>query len=285
MRRVAIPPPAPSLATPLAEAERRRVREFYAIPANRTLPFDGEFRAYKRQDVRAALLEAFNGKCAYCESVLEATQPLAVEHYRPKGETIIGGRRTPPGYPWLASTWENLLPSCTDCNSPRKQDFPAGMPVTAGKANQFPLPTERRRATAEGEERRERPLLLHPYFDDPDAHLEYVWGTGGLMDGEIRPRRNGSRPSRRGRTSIEVYALQRLGLVKRRAAHLQLLLAHLERMAEILEDIRQRPGQQRLVNRFQRAVNDVELFVGEDKPYSAMCIQVVAAYHDRLLPP
>ena len=285
MRRVAIPPPAPSLAKRPAEAERRRLREFYAIPANGKLPFDGEFRAYKRQDVRAALLKAFNGKCAYCESRIRATQPLAVEHYRPKGETIIGGQRTPPGYWWLASTWENLLPSCTDCNSPRKQDFPAGLPVTAGKANQFPLPTERRRATAEGEERRERSLLLHPYFDDPDAHLEYVWGTGGLMDGEVRPRRNGSRPSRRGKTSIEVYALQRLGLVEERRERLRLLLAHLEGLVEIGEDIRQRPGEQRLVNRFRRAVDQVAMFIGEDKPYSAMCMQVVATYHDRLLPP
>ena len=85
-----------------------------------------QIAAYKADDVKATLEQAFRGKCAYCESAYSAAQPMAVEHYRPKGEVVIAGKRTPPGYYWLASAWDNLLPSCTDCNSPRRQVLPDG---------------------------------------------------------------------------------------------------------------------------------------------------------------
>ena len=61
-----------------------------------------------------------------------------------------------------------------------------------GQGNAFPLPTEKRRGHRPGEERQERPLLLHPYFDEPKDHLEFVWDVGPVEDGHIRPRRNGS---------------------------------------------------------------------------------------------
>ena len=43
-----------------------------------------------------------------------------MEHYRPKAR-VSTEQGDKPGYYWLAARWENLLPSCTDCNSPRKQ--------------------------------------------------------------------------------------------------------------------------------------------------------------------
>src|SRR4051794_32743307 len=75
------------------------------------------YRVYRADEIKQALNEAFGFKCAYCESFYEATAPVDVEHYRPKGEIVTStGRTLRPGYYWLAAEWGNLLPSCIDCN-------------------------------------------------------------------------------------------------------------------------------------------------------------------------
>ena len=282
MRHVAIPQAPASLSSAAAQRERAKLVAFYADPANESVRYPGTFNAYRHQQVRQALKAAFGGRCAYCESFYDATQPTAVEHFRPKGEVTIAGQRTPPGYWWLASSWLNLLPSCTDCNSPRKQDFPAGLPLTAGKANAFPLPTEKRRARRDGEEKNERPLLLHPYFDDPEEHLEFVWGTGTVDDGQIRPRRIRGRESVRGRTTIEVCALQRLGLVTNRRRHLVKLIALLEVVAQRKAEAEKAPGDPDARKAFEDAVVAVRETFTDDDEYVAMTHQVVKAYFVRL---
>ena len=199
----------------------------------------------------------------------------------------IDGKRKPPGYWWLASSWENLLPSCTDCNSPRRQDFPGGMPATAGKANAFPLPTEKRRGHRPGEERQERPLLLHPYFDEPKDHLEFVWDIGPVEDGHIRPRRNGSgRESVRGRATIDVCALQRLRLVQARQRRLVTLIAFLEIVIERKAEVDRAPANQAASKRFEQSVLDVQrIFKDSDPQYLAMTEQVIEAYFHRIFGP
>ncbi|MET9314449.1 hypothetical protein ABZX12_21785 [Kribbella sp. NPDC003505] len=282
MRRMPIPQPPASLSSAAAQRERTRLATFYADPANESARYPGTFNAYRHEQVRQALKAAFGGRCAYCETFYDATQPTAVEHFRPKGEVTIAGQRTPPGYWWLASKWENLLPSCTDCNSPRKQDFPAGLPATAGKANAFPLPTEKRRAHHDGEEKNERPLLLHPYFDDPEEHLEFVWGTGTVDDGQIRPRQVHGRESVRGRTTIEVCALQRLGLVANRRRHLIKLIAFLEVVAQRKAEAAKAPGDPDARKAFEDAVVAVRETFTDDDEYVAMTHQVIKAYFARL---
>lgn len=280
MRRVPRPQVPAGLTSARAQAERQAVADFYAH-------WDGQakydrYAAYKAPDVRAALEQAFGGKCAYCETYYGASQPVAIEHYRPKGEVTIDGRRTPPGYYWLASEWTNLLPSCTDCNSPRRQDLPTGT-RTAGKANAFPLASERTRASTPGAESKERRLLLHPYLDHPEKHLDFVWGTGTVDDGWVRPGRSPSgRPSAKGRATIEVCALQRRGLVAARRDRMLDLVAHLESVVEAHENIARHPGDPELVRQYERRLVDVSRFVADDAPYSAMARQIVAAYHHRL---
>jgi uncharacterized protein (TIGR02646 family) len=284
MRWVLIPPAPAILSGKAATRERAAAIEFYAVEANRTSKFPGDYKAYKHRDVRQALLKAFDGKCAYCDSPIKATQPVAIEHYRPKGEVTISGRRTPPGYYWLASTWENLLPSCTDCNSPRAQDFPSGLPRTAGKANAFPVVSERRRAHRPDEELKEGRLLLHPYLDEPDDYLEYVWDTDSLEDGEIRPQGPPRTKQRRmATTSIEVYALQRIGLIERRRDVLRLLLAHLQTIRDTMDDIAEHPNDTRFKQRFERQVRDLTNYTHDRAPYSAMCNQVVDEFGRREL--
>src|SRR5262245_40081226 len=91
---------------------------------------DVDERLYKRY--MQFLLKLFNGKCAYCETDIESNQPGDVEHFRPKGRVVDEefepirinhpkwGEMDHPGYFWLAYEWDNLFPSCIDCNRYRK---------------------------------------------------------------------------------------------------------------------------------------------------------------------
>ena len=51
------------------------------------------------------MLKLAHGKCAFCESLLEVTSFLEIEHYSAK--TI---------HPGLAFEWDNLFPICRFCN-------------------------------------------------------------------------------------------------------------------------------------------------------------------------
>lgn len=280
MQHVDPSPPPPSLTSAKAEAERAALLSFYATLGNEKLPYTNGFTAYKGEGVREQLTEVFHGKCAYCETFYKATQPADIEHFRPKGGvTIEGSKLQPPGYWWLASDWTNLLPSCSDCNRPRRQDFPAGVPKTAGKANRFPVGSERTRAAKPGQESKERRLLLHPYLDQPQEHLHFVTGTGTIRDGEIEPSRLPSgRASKMGETSIEVYALQRLGLIERRRTVLRELRGHLTRAQELKDAAARHPEDATFVANFRAAVADIATFTALDHEYAAMCRQVIAEF-------
>lgn len=201
---------------------------FYAKKTNRPKEFPGGFKAYKRADVKAATNEAFFFKCAYCETYYGASAPVDVEHFRPKAAVTINGRKSKPGYYWLAAHWDNLLASCIFCNRENKQTMPDGSVRTSGKGNNFPLGNEAQRATAPGDETRKRPLLLNPYRDDPDKHLVFD------KEGIIRARRAGNgHVSKKGQTSIDIYGLQRSGLVQDRARISTDLAARIERIEKL----------------------------------------------------
>ncbi|MGJ6980950.1 hypothetical protein ACSDQ9_10555 [Aestuariimicrobium soli] len=289
MIRLTCPPEPASLTSVTSQRERDALVSFYDDPDHAAASWTGTFKAYKGDDVRATLTSAFAAKCAYCESYYGATQPLDVEHFRPKGQVVrertVDGvlvrRMEAPGYWWLASTWTNLLPSCSDCNRPRSQELPQNQRATAGKANQFPVADEGRRASRPGEETDEPRLLLHPYLDDPARHLQFVEAPGSIRDGEVeaRPTRRGAKKlSPMGRASIEVYALQRQGLVAARAAQLTLVRSHLVTMSWILADIAERGLTAPLRERFTHELAELNAFCAPTAPYSAMCRQVVDAF-------
>lgn len=287
MRRVNIPPEPASLKSVKVELERAAVAAFYAIPANGNQSYNRSFSAYKAADIKKCLTQAFCAKCAYCESSFEATHPLEVEHFRPKSAVEIDGALRPPGYHWLASHWENLLPSCIDCNRRRSQTLAgSATPRTVGKGNKFPISgAECDRARVAGDEVHERPLLLHPYFDDPDEHLEYIWNVPPTSPelGEVHPRRRGAGTSRKGQASIEVYALQRIGLVRHRGERLTLLRAQLLHLDEVGEDLRADHENVALKARFVRVATEIrDNFLAPKSEYSAMCWQVVRARYPQL---
>lgn len=286
--RPAMPPPAPpSLNGDKALREQEAALKFYADPANRGRAFTKPgFHAYGSADVRDTLNQAFSFKCAYCESSYGPTQPVAIEHYRPKSRVTVAVRQPDgtvknvpkPGYYWLASQWENLLPSCTDCNSPRGQLVPgADKPRTLGKANQFPIASEAKRATRPGEEQHERRLLLHPYYDSPQEHLRFVNDPDSLTDGEVQPAPLGraGRPSPMGKESIEVYALQRRELINARKAMLTRVRLALMDVQDDLDDIAAHGLTEKRQERYQRHVAELKRFGDADQIYSGMCAQVI----------
>lgn len=170
---------------------------------------------YRHVSVLVALEELFHRKCAYCETPLSEVG-WEVDHFRPKG--AVAERSEHPGYYWLAYEWSNLYPSCESCNQRRRDhptwtDHEAG--ETAGKLTQFPLEDEAGRAlTPEANLGLERPVLLDPCADDPEAYLRYS------PHGEIEP----APDSPRTEATIDIFHLRRRRLRDRRKQHLDCIV-------------------------------------------------------------
>lgn len=133
------------------------------------------FRLFNHPTVKRQLLDDQHNKCAYCERMKNGDYG-AVEHFRPKGT-----------YYWLAYTWDNLLFSCSECNSSYKRDH-------------FPLLDETARNIAQQDISREEPALLNPYADDPADHLMYEQFI-------VKPRLVDGNEDVRGRATIDLFKL------------------------------------------------------------------------------
>lgn len=185
------------------------------------------FKRYKENDIVEALEQLFHGKCAYCESKYISTQKMDVEHYRPKGR--VNECPEHPGYWWLALEWDNLLPSCIDCNRRRGQKsaalladgtvIPFEETESMGKECAFPVFGLYRAQNSQDNFNQEIPLLINPCEHNPDDHLSWHISNQQMpillaksMQGQLDPR---------GVNSIEIMGLNRLGLVNERAAVLQ----------------------------------------------------------------
>ncbi len=90
--------------TALASNAAKWTRRYQAVLASGTRG-DWATPGAKRM-LCAALRELAHGKCVFCESPLEVSGYLEVEHYHAK--TVRSH---------LAFDWENLLPSCRLCNN------------------------------------------------------------------------------------------------------------------------------------------------------------------------
>ncbi len=228
------------------------------------------FAAYRDRSVKATLHATFHGLCAYCETPYPASYVGDVEHYRPKAAVDTPterGRR--PGYYWLASTWENLLPSCARCNRPAGGEHGDGPPRTSGKGNAFPLEVEADRATAEGEEARERALLLHPYYDDPDRHLAFV------EEGLVRAH------TPKGTETIRVLGLNRRGLLERRRTQRKLVEAALLRIEKLDLRCARYPDDPSFAEDLRAEIADLKAMQRPGQPYSAVVRHGVRALTDR----
>jgi uncharacterized protein (TIGR02646 family) len=283
------------MTAPLAPGEKRK-------------PF--EFSAYKAAAVKAQLEELFHGKCAYCESYYGSQAPVDVEHYRPKGrvEDAIGHQ----GYWWLAAEWTNLLPSCIDCNRRRKQRTPVlssdldvlYREMKTGKQDAFPVGGVR--ADSEGADLgAEKALLLDPTKDDPQAHLAF-WLEEGRKAGLIYPRTSqggdcalvvaaeagaaavaaagaAAGLSVRGAVSIQVFGLNRMGLLQERARlverlrFLETLLVDITAVIDRLEAFNRQPRHPEVADALSslrtlqvRVLDEMRALAEPGAPYSSL---------------
>lgn len=331
---------APARAGP---AELARARQLYASAPP---PTSFNFTAYKSDDVRHAMERLFHGKCAYCESRYDITGPVDIEHFRPKGE--VEDDDAHPGYWWLAGAWENLLPSCIDCNRRRYQASPTLLAsVTAvlevasrggfskdfktGKQSSFPLAPGGVRMTTEPaagrqtvETTAELALLLDPCVDEPADHLRHyinrshplglILPTGGNADAfpafsfagaedamaiEQAARSAGLSP--RGSVSIQVYGLNRLGLIQERTRLLrrlevlgELVLKLFGMEADLSELAHTEPDAQRRLRLAgltqqanalaHRALAEIRASAADEAPFSSLAKAWIADFRQEIAP-
>ena len=253
-------PPAPEF---LLDKEGNWMKEIQKAIEHYTQPNwekSFEFQYYNNEKLKAELIKVFGAKCAYCESSYGAVYDGDVEHFRPKGQ-VSGKVPERPGYFWLANDWDNLLLSCQHCNQRRKHLLEGGDKEVAGKLDKFPLKDETKRASYGKdltEEEKVR-LLINPCMDNPEEHFEY-----DRKEGVVRGK------TEMGKTSIKVYVLQRVKLVKERKNILDQLLFQMCSTRDALERYNNDTTQ---INKeaLDKQLDFLMSFTKPDRPYAGMC--------------
>jgi uncharacterized protein (TIGR02646 family) len=174
------------------EIAKRRLEEFYARPkeSRSQVKYSRPFDPMMRSEFSRAVYELFNGKCAYCESLipLEVTKSK-YNHFRPKsGARGFEKEFSTDHYWWLTYEWHNLYSCCLVCDQYKSTWFPV----------------EGDRAAINTPILNEKALLIDPCWDRPEEHLVYK------DQGEV------DFLSLRGKTTIEIIKLNRAELVKAR---------------------------------------------------------------------
>ena len=150
--------PRSAAPAPLSDAQVAQRREWYA---HLTRPGGRIHDRWGRDEVRAALAVLSDGCCAWCGALLNSGWP--VDHYLPKER-----------FPELAYCWENLLPSCTACNTVRKRGYsPPGLndrslidPALSESEGRAHYKPDTLLATLS-------PRLVEPTVEDPAVHLKF----------------------------------------------------------------------------------------------------------------
>lgn len=239
-----------------------------------------EFSAYRNKDVKKLLIEEFNSKCAYCEMRFVSVSPGAVEHFRPKGRNKKTNKSYSEGYVgyyWLACDWDNLLLSCTDCNSARGHEVP-GLEgeISIGKQDQFPLDDETHRwinhLKEDGlEKENDHVLLVNPTKEDPKPYFDFdtdgtIKVAGGLTGFQ----------KKKSQTSILVYALHRMELVHERKEY---FLEHIGKVFTNIDKLKRRNLEKGMslqdvdqvsANQLDLAIDDLIELTRPHKVFSAM---------------
>ncbi|MBY3158993.1 AAA family ATPase [Rhizobium laguerreae] len=237
--------PVPSLlahdSRELKEERERAEKHFRRAPTRRRqVRFRFNTGLIYAPEVRAAIHELFNGKCAYCESPIGTVATGEVDRYRSRGfSSNLDGSVSQDHYWWLAYEWRNLYAACAACGRCKGRRFPVDGPRAPKETPAVEI------------DAKEKALLLDPCRDDPDAHLAF--DDKGLV----------TPLSKQGATTIEVLSLNRHDLVMARRAAL----------AELLETLRQRIRSDigdRWFDELQRIVSD------PGQPFLAAKRQVVA---------
>ena len=247
MIRINKPSTAPTILTADGATETKsHCDEYERKPRgyrNGTKTFDFKRAIYADDSVKAALVKAQHGKCAFCESRITHDQPGDVEHFRPKKGIARGKSLSRPGYYWLAYDWDNLLFACALCNRRHKR-------------NSFPLLRGSQRGRSHLDSvSKEQPLFIYPANEAPEsmigfrAHIPYARG------GNIRARQ-----------TIEELGLKRKELMEVRAKH----LARLRLLVEAAANLPRGSVRAKIEKHLQEATHDSE-------PFSSMVRSFLAA--------
>ncbi|AIM37565.1 hypothetical protein KO02_13360 [Sphingobacterium sp. ML3W] len=147
--------------------------------------------------LRKALMEVFNGRCAYCESQISNS---SCDHFSPKnGARGFENEFSNDHYWWLSYEWNNLYNCCLECNRYKSSWFPVkgSRAATETKYNDIVI--------------QEEALLIDPCIDRPQEHLTY--NEAGEMVSLTT----------KGKTTIEIIKLNRSELVEARHRTIQKL--------------------------------------------------------------
>ncbi|CDX20236.1 conserved hypothetical protein [Mesorhizobium plurifarium] len=266
-----------------------------------------DFQVYKDEEIKKALHKLFHGKCAYCETFYSASAPVDIEHFRPKG--AVSEDKNHPGYWWLAMSWDNLLPSCIDCNRKRKQLIltekrssladlwnegrlaRAVQGMQSGKKDSFPVRGTRLRPEEKHYDQ-EQALLINPCADDPRLYLSFGKVQRGSLPLAISL--DAEEPHSRGNISIQVYGLNRLALVQDRTRVLRQLeflsdvvlelSAVIDKIATLPEHVKTELDRvpYRLKQLRDRTLVEMRSMADPVQPYSAMVAEWLHAFAAKL---
>lgn len=246
-----------------------------------------KFKKYSNDEVNAALRSLSGGKCAYCETKIFASGAREVEHYRPKGR--IRGIAGHPGYWWLAHDWDNLLPTCRDCNKRLFQHIIGpGMTraevealistkagSTHGKHDQFEILGTR----AVGDACclvQEDALLIDPCRRDPANDID--WDFSGELT-LVHAKVGAGVPSPYGAYTIRTCALNRAQLVLDRIPPLNLIKAAKIR---IVDRLNRWAGSADELDDIMAEVDGLSAFAEPDQPYAGMAAAFIREFEAEL---
>lgn len=168
-------------AEPVALSDSRKAKLPQAINAVNTYghgsPQLNDVLKDGYQVARQYLYKRQNGKCAYCEMVVdEINNP--VEHFRPKAgaEDKVGAKwhGVNTHYWWMAWTWENLFFACARCN--KKDAKGSKFPISLGASRIQPpvSPCPVAIPVVHYDCSGEPALLVNPRVDNPFDHLQWA---------------------------------------------------------------------------------------------------------------
>ncbi|HDR4872019.1 TPA: AAA family ATPase [Bacillus cereus] len=171
-------------------------------------------------ELKRALEDLFQGKCAYCESIINSANSYGqINHYRPAKGAYFNDHYSPDHYWWLKYEWSNLYYVCQLCGNRKHKKFPIlGKPAPIGAIGAELLSEE--------------PLILDPCSDIPENHLIYN------ENGEVHSK------TQKGKYTISLLGLNREQLVAGRRRSLHLFQNSCERFIQL----------------FQINFNDTEIF-------------------------
>ncbi|RZK25037.1 MAG: hypothetical protein EOO43_06530, partial [Flavobacterium sp.] len=237
------------------EIAKKRLGDFYnrSKESRSQEKYSKHFEPELRDKFLKSLRDVFNGKCAYCESVipLEVTKS-EYDHFRPKsGARGLEKEFSNDHYWWLTYEWNNLYYCCQNCNQ--------------YKSSWFPVEGARAEIATKYEDiiGLEKALLIDPCVDQPEEHLTYN------EQGEV------DFLTAKGKTTIEIIKLNRSGLVEARRRILEELK---EQWALFLLLFKSANQNMERVNEITRAWGEIFNNLKSRKPYLGIQRQLLTKW-------